>query len=143
MFVCFAQQSFSSINNVNTSAIKIIANTSFPPSATRTTGTRSDNGNGNRDTHATTQQRNADRDQQQSFSIVNNVDTSAIKSIAMTSSPPTSATGTQQQQQLQRDLTMAMAIAMTMTITIATHRQQHSSGMQTGNSPFDKYISYE
>ena len=77
--------------------------------ATITTGTRSDNGNGNGNREMqTTQQRIADRDQQQSFSIVNNIDTSSIKSLANTSFPP-SATGTPQQQlqlQLQRNPTM-------------------------------------
>ena len=58
-----------------------------------TTGTRSDNGNGNCDTQTTTQHWNVERDWQQSFNSINNVDTSSIKSTANTSFPP-SATGT-------------------------------------------------
>ena len=55
LFVCFApQQSSITINNVDSSAIYSIANTPFAPSATgtaaaTTTGTRTDNGNDNRD----------------------------------------------------------------------------------------------
>jgi len=54
---------------------------------------------------------------QQSFIIINNVHTSAIKNIANTSFPP-SATGTPQQQQLQLERHPAMAIV--------THKQQQS-----------------
>ena len=81
-------------NNIDTSAIKSIANMFFPQSATRTvaattTRARSDNGNGNCDMmQTTTHQRNADRQQ---FSINNNkVDTSSINIIGtMTSFSPT------------------------------------------------------
>ena len=65
--------------------------------------------------------------------INNNADASSIKSIANTSFAP-SPTGTpQKQQQLQLERNPTMAMAMTMIMAIVTHRQQHSSGMRTGN----------
>ena len=99
-------------NNVGMSAFKSIANTSFRPSttgrlavATITTGTRSDNGgNDNRDTQTTTQQ-----SWKQSFSIINNVNTSSIY-IFVTMTRPSL------QVQSERDPTKA----------IATRRQQHT-----------------
>ena len=77
--------------------------------AAATTGTQSDNGNGNRNRDTrTTQQQNADR--QQSFSIINSVNTSSINIfVAITSFPPSATETPQQQQQLQPERNPIMA----------------------------------
>ena len=57
------------------------------PTMAASTGTRSDNGgNGNRDTQTTAQQSPADHGWQQSFSIINNGNTSSIKIMTITTS---------------------------------------------------------
>ena len=90
------------------------------------TGTRSynDNNNGNRDTQTTTQHRNAER--QQSFSIINNVDTSSIKSITNTFFPP-SGTGRPQQHQLQLERNPTMTMGMGMGIVTRKQTQQRNA----------------
>ena len=139
------QQSNIINNNINTFSINIfVTMTSFPPSATRTP-TRSDNGNGNRTPPQQQLQpehdpamaivKNADR--QQSFINNNNVNTSAIKSIANTFFPP-SATGTPQQQlqlQPERDPTMAMLAIATYCTKWAMALGRHQQGTRPCRTP--------
>ena len=111
------QQSFIINNNVDTSAIKSIANTSFPPSAT---GRPTRSNNGNRDTQITTQQSQNGIPDQQATTFHQHgragecrewkyMQVSINIFVAMTTFPPSATKTPQQQQQLQPERDPAMA----------------------------------
>ena len=127
------QQSFIVNNNVDTSAIKSIADTPFPPSAT---GRPTRSNSGNRDTQITTQQsRNRILDQQAPTFCQHGragkcrewkyMQSSITIFVTMGSFPPSAAGTPQQQQQLQLEIHLTIAGVAIVTQTTTWCNNQH------------------